>query len=96
MALVSNAWGVFGAAFGPTILLSLFWKRFNYIGAVAGIVVGAVADMAWFTFLSSTGIYELFPGFVAGFIGAVAVTLCTKEPDEDVKKLFDEAVNSEA
>ena len=96
MALVSNAWGVFGAAFGPTILLSLFWKRFNYVGAVAGIVIGAVADIAWFTFLSSTGIYELLPGFVAGFIGAVAVTLCTKAPAKEVEELFDEAVNSEA
>lgn len=40
MSLVSNAWGVFGAAFGPAIMLSLFWKRFNFAGAVAGIAVG--------------------------------------------------------
>ena len=59
MALVTNAWGIFGAAFGPTILLSLFWRRFNFHGAVTGIVVGAVVDIAWFTFLSSTGIYEV-------------------------------------
>ena len=92
MDMVSNAWGVFGAAFGPAILLSLFWRRFNFAGAVAGIVVGAAADICWFVFLGSTGIYELFPGFVAGLIGAVVVTLCTKAPDEAVEKLFDDAV----
>lgn len=45
MALVSNAWGVFGAAFGPTIMLSLFWRRFNFKGAVAGILTGAFVDI---------------------------------------------------
>lgn len=65
MALVSNAWGVFGAAFGPTIMLSLFWRRFNFKGAVAGILTGAFVDIGWFAFLSSTGIYELAPGFLA-------------------------------
>ncbi len=47
MNLVSNAWGIFGAAFGPAVLLSLFWKRFTYKGAVAGILAGALVDMAW-------------------------------------------------
>lgn len=92
MALVSNAWGIFGAAFGPAIVLSLFWRRFNFKGAVAGIVTGAVVDVLWYMFLSFTGIYELLPGFVIGLVVAVVVTLCTKEPDEEVKKLFDKAV----
>jgi sodium/proline symporter len=92
MALVSNAWGIFGAAFGPAIMLSLFWRRFNFKGAVAGIVTGALVDVLWYIFLSFTGIYELLPGFVIGLIVAVVVTLCTKEPDEEVKKLFDKAV----
>ena len=92
MALVSNAWGIFGAAFGPAIMLSLFWRRFNFKGAVAGIVTGAVVDVLWYMFLSFTGIYELLPGFVIGLVVAVVVTLCTKEPDEEVKKLFDKAV----
>lgn len=47
MDLVGNAWGLFGAAFGPVILLSLFWKRFNFGGALAGIVTGAVVDIIW-------------------------------------------------
>lgn len=93
MALVTNAWGIFGAAFGPTILLSLFWRRFNFHGAVTGIVVGAVVDIAWFTFLSSTGIYELAPGFFCSLVAAVIVTLLTKEPSKEVKKLYDSTLD---
>ncbi len=92
MALVSNAWGIFGAAFGPAILLSLFWKRFNFAGAVAGIVAGVIVDVCWLIFLSSTGVYELFPGFFASLIAAVVVTLVTKKPSAEVEKLFDDAV----
>ena len=92
MSLVSNAWGVFGAAFGPAIMLSLFWKRFNFGGAVAGIVVGAVVDICWLVFLSDIGIYEIIPGFVASMIAAVVVTLCTKKPSGDIEKLYDDSV----
>ena len=92
MALVSNAWGIFGAAFGPAIMLSLFWKRFNFKGAVAGIVAGAAVDVLWYACLSSTGIYELLPGFVTGLAVAVVVTLCTQAPSKEVQELFDEAV----
>ena len=92
MSLVSNAWGVFGAAFGPTILLTLFWKRFNFAGALAGIIAGAAIDICWLAFLGSTGIYELAPGFIGGLIVAVIVTLVTKEPSAEVQKLFDDAV----
>ena len=92
MGLVENAWGVFGAAFGPTILLSLFWKRFNFAGAVAGIAVGAVVDIVWYAFLSSTGIYEIIPGFFASALAAVVVTLLTKKPDAEVEALYDRAV----
>jgi len=91
MALVSNAWGIFGAAFGPAIMLSLFWKRFNFKGAVAGIITGATVDILWYAFLTSTGIYELLPGFVLGLIAAVVVTLCTNEPSKEVYELFDKA-----
>ncbi len=93
MDLVTNAWGLFGASIGPSILLSLFWKRFNFKGAIAGIVAGAAVDVLWIAFLSSTGIYELIPGFAAGLLAAVAVTLCTKKPSQEVEKLFDDAVN---
>lgn len=92
MSLVSNAWGVFGAAFGPVILLSLYWKRFNFKGAMAGILAGAVVDILWLAFLSGTGVYEIIPGFIAGLLAAVITTYCTKEPSKDVEDLFDKAV----
>ncbi len=96
MGLVSNAWGVFGAAFGPTILLSLFWRRFSFGGALAGIVVGALVDILWLAFLAGTGVYEIIPGFIAGLIAAVGVSYVTPEPNAKVKALFDRATKSEA
>ena len=92
MSLVSNAWGVFGAAFGPVILLSLFWKRFTFAGAAAGIVVGAAVDILWLAFLSGTGIYEIIPGFIAGLLVSVVVSLLGKAPGKEVVKIFDDAV----
>ncbi len=93
MSLVSNAWALFGSSLGSVILLSLFWKRFNFQGAIAGILVGAVADICWLVFLTEkTGIYELAPGFILSMIFAVVVTLCTKAPTEKVEKLFDKAM----
>ena len=93
MSLVSNAWGVFGAAFGPVILLSLFWKRFNFAGALSGIIAGAVVDILWLILFSSTGLYEIVPGFICGTIVAVAVSLCTKAPGKDVEELFEAGVH---
>ena len=92
MDLVENAWGIFGAAFGPTILLSLFWKRFTFKGAVAGILVGAVVDIVWLAFIG-LGIYEIIPGFFAGLAAAVIVTLADKEPDDEIKALYDLATS---
>ncbi len=97
MSLVSNAWGVFGAAFGPSIMLSLFWKRFNFKGAVAGILGGGIVDIAWLIaapkIAAINGIYELAPGFIAGIVCAVIVTLATKAPSKDVEELYDKALN---
>ena len=95
LALVENAWGVFGAAFGPVILLSLFWKRFTFSGAVAGIAAGSLVDILWLVFLSATGVYEIIPGFAAGLIMAVVVSLCSPKPDDAVIALFDRASQSE-
>ncbi|MBR4086436.1 MAG: sodium/proline symporter PutP [Clostridia bacterium] len=95
MGLVENAWGVFGAAFGPVILLSLFWKRLNFQGAVAGILAGAAVDILWLAFLSGLGIYEIIPGFIVGGIAAVVVTLLTPAPSEDVVAVFDKVASGE-
>ena len=98
MAMVENAWGLFGAAFGPVVILSLFWKRFNYAGAVAGIIAGAAADIVWLLTCTNaiiskplffaSGVYEIVPGFIVGAVVAVIVTLCTKAPNEEVEKIF--------
>ncbi len=91
MALVECAWAAFGAAFGPVILLSLYWKRLTYKGALAGIVIGFAVDALWYAFLSgTTGIYEIIPGFICGMIAAVVVSLVDKEPSDEVKALFEE------
>jgi sodium/proline symporter len=95
MNMVENAWAGFGAAFGPTVILSLFWKRLTYKGAVAGVVVGAVVDVIWmYTLTAKTGIYELLPGFVAGLIACVVVSLIDKKPSDEVYSLFDKAVST--
>ncbi len=95
MGLVENAWGVFGAAFGPAIILSLFWRRFNFAGAVAGIITGASVDILWLIFLKSTGIYEIIPGFIVSLIVAVIVSLLTKAPSEDVTAVYDRVASDE-
>lgn len=92
MNLVENAWGVFGAAFGPVILLSLFWRRFNYAGACAGVVIGAAVDIIWLICLSGTGVYEILPGFIAGGIVAIVVTRITPAPGKEVTDIFDNAI----
>ena len=95
MGLVENAWGIFGAAFGPAILLSLFWKRFTFGGAVAGILAGAAVDILWLAFLGSFGLYEIIPGFIAGFLAAVIVSLIGSEPSAEVQELFEKASTEE-
>lgn len=92
MALVSNAWGVFGAAFGPAIMLSLFWKRFTFSGASIGIFTGAVVDIAWLMYMSHTGVYEIIPGFFAGLVVAVIVSMISPKPSREVEELFDKAL----
>ena len=94
MSLVSNAWGVFGAAFGPAIMLSLFWKRFTFAGAACGIFTGAVVDIAWLMYMANTGLYEIIPGFFAGLVVAVLVSLVTPKPSHEVEELFDRALKA--
>ena len=103
MSMVENAWGLFGAAFGPVVLLSLFWRRLNYVGACAGIFAGAVMDIAWLlcctntitdALIAPTGIYEILPGFVTGLLVAVIVSVCTKAPSQQVQDIFATATDT--
>lgn len=94
MGLVENAWAGFGAAFGPVIILSLFWKRFTYKGAVAGIIGGGLTVILWIAFLSAkTGIYELLPGFIVCAVLCVVVSLIDKEPSQEVLDIFAKATS---
>lgn len=88
MGLVSYAWAGLGAAFGPAMLLSLFWKRMTMSGAVAGIITGGVSVVLWETFLSGTGIYSLLPAFFIALAAVVIVSLCTKVDKDKVDDLF--------
>ena len=88
MALVENAWGVFGAAFGPVIMLSLYWKRLNFAGALAGITAGALGDIGWLVFFKSTGVYEIIPGVLLGLLAAILVSLVTKAPSQEVLEMY--------
>ena len=95
MTLVDNAWGGFGSAFGPVIILSLFWKRFTYKGAIAGVVGGAVVDVLWMNFLTeTTGIYELLPGFIVGTACAIIGSLVDKKPSDEVIAIFERATDN--
>ena len=101
MGLVSAAWSIFGAAFGPVVILSLFWRRFNYKGAVVSILVGFIVSILWmllfnleyygFTSLvANTELYEIIPGFILSLASGIIVSLCTKAPSEEVTALYDQ------
>lgn len=106
MSLVSNAWAGFGAAFGPLVLLSLFWKRTNMPGAVAGIISGGLIVLVWdyiplikdeagklVTLGTATGIYSLLVGFIVSLLCIVIVSLCTKAPDAEIIREFEDVAD---
>lgn len=92
--IVSFAWAGFGAAFGPVVLLALFWKRSNKYGALAGMIAGGVMVFVWKYCIAPIGgilnIYELLPAFVIAIIVNVVVSLATKAPEAEVVKEYDE------
>lgn len=91
--IVSFAWAGFGAAFGPVVLFSLFWKRSNMYGALSGMVVGGVMVFVWKYLVRPIGgiwdIYELLPAFVAASIAIVVVSLLTKKPSDEIIEEFE-------
>ena len=94
--VISFAWAGFGAAFGPTMLLALFWKRSNRQGALAGIIVGGAMVFIWKYMIAPMGgawaIYELLPAFIIGLIVNVIVSLITPAPDAQIQKEFEKAM----
>ena len=93
--LVAFAWAGFGATFGPIMLMSLFWKRTTWKGAIAGMVSGAVMVFVWNMLIKPMGgifgIYELLPAFVVSLIVIVVVSLLDHEPDEKIAQEFEKA-----
>ncbi|OZI12683.1 sodium/proline symporter [Bacillaceae bacterium SAS-127] len=88
--LVGYAWAGFGSAFGPMIILSLYWKRMTKWGALAGMVVGAVIVIVWSKVGLSDMLYEMVPGFAASFLSIIIVSLVTAKPSSQVEQQFDE------
>lgn len=87
LGLVSYAWAGFGAAFGPAIILSLYWSRMNRNGALAGIIIGGVTVVIWKQLSGGWfDVYEIVPGFIFSAIAIVIVSLITAAPHEDVLK----------
>ena len=93
-SIVSFAWAGFGATFGPLMLFSLFWKRTNRAGAIAGMIGGGSMVFIWNLFISKLGgiwdIYELLPAFLFSCLCIVVVSLITAPPSEEIQKEFDE------
>ena len=97
--IVSFAWAGFGATFGPVMLFSLFWKRINRPGAIAGMLSGGVMVFVWNLLLKPMGgifgIYELFPAFVISCIVIVVVSLATEAPSGEIEKEFELAAGKQ-
>lgn len=98
--IVSFAWAGFGATFGPLVLFSLFWKRINRIGAIAGMVGGGAMVFFWKLVIRPLGgifnIYELLPAFIFSCILIVVVSLLTAPPSKEIQEEFEEVKAAKA
>ena len=93
LGLVAFAWAGFGAGFGPTVLLSLYWKRLTAPGALAGMLAGAVTVFVWDALEGGLfDLYEILPGFLLNLAVAAAVSLATSRPGAEIHDEFDRAV----
>lgn len=96
--VVSFAWAGFGATFGPLMLASLFWKRTNFYGALAGMIGGGITVFLWKFVISKLGgafaIYELLPAFIVSMVLIIVVSLVTKAPSDEITEEF-ESVKAE-
>lgn len=94
--LVAYAWAGFGAAFGPAILMSLYWKRMNWQGTLAGIISGGLTVLVWRNFIKQyINVYELLPAFIVSAIFIILVSLITAKPDKVIEDEFDEFIKAE-
>jgi len=90
LKLVSYAWAGFGSAFGPVLILSLYWRRMNRNGALAGVIVGSVTIVVWKQLSGGIfDLYEIIPGVLFATLAVIIISLITKAPSEDVTAKFD-------
>ncbi len=90
LGLVAYAWAGFGAAFGPLVLISLFWKRMTRMGAIGGISIGGVVVIIWKQLDGGIfNMYEIVPGFILSALAIIIISLADKKPSEDIIKEFD-------
>jgi SSS family solute:Na+ symporter len=101
LSLVSNAWAGFGAAFGPLILFSLYWKRMTLISAISGMLVGAITVLLWIYLpitvdgqSLSAWLYEIVPGFILSSLTIVVISLLSKQSDSSIYKTFENVENA--
>ena len=92
--LVAYAWAGFGAAFGPAILVSLYWKRMTGKGALASIIVGGITVLVWKQF-GWFGLYEIVPGFILSVMAIFVVSLIDKAPSEKILQEFEQSRSCE-
>jgi sodium/proline symporter len=96
--IVSFAWAGFGSAFGPVVLLALFWRRSNKQGALAGMITGGAMVFIWKFLIAPMGglfaIYELLPAFLLALIVNIVVSLATGEPEKEVTDAYDRVMVS--
>ena len=89
--IVKFAWGGFGAAFGPVVIMALYSKRTTWQSALAGMIVGTVVMITWYLLGLNKYMYEILPGFVANIIVIIVLDFCIKQKNEVIIKEFDEA-----
>ncbi|MGG4265973.1 sodium/proline symporter PutP [Peribacillus simplex] len=94
LKLVGYAWAGFGAAFGPVILFSLYWKRMTKWGALAGMIVGTATVIVWEMIDKFSAVYEIIPGFIAGTIAVVVFSLLSAKPSKDIEEEFNQAIKN--
>ncbi|MDO6804963.1 sodium:proline symporter, partial [Wenyingzhuangia sp. 1_MG-2023] len=89
----SYAWAGFGAAFGPALILSLYWKRMTRQGALAGIVVGGITVVVWKQLEGGWfDLYEIIPGILLATLAVVVASMATREPEDSIQQKFDDVV----
>ncbi len=91
--MVAYAWAGFGAAFGPALLMSLFWRRTTRAGIIAGIIAGGTTVLVWKNF-SPIELYEIVPGFIFALITIYLVSKFDEEPSKEILKTFDKVGES--